>query len=344
MKKVITIVIIVALMGLMAFRLYSNKQKNAEEVAIVAQKEAQVAVRSAKVTEEKVADLFTANGTFVAEQDLNVSSEMGGQVIKIYVKEGDFVRAGQVLAQTKADRTNVQLDNAKAALETAKSDLKRFESAFQTGGVTAQQLEQARLQLKNAQANYNSAAIASGDTAIRSKINGIVTSKEVEEGTLVAAGQTLFNVVNIDNLKLKITVDESQVGQLKVEPSTSTELVEGKITFIAPKSNSALKFPVEILVANKDKKLKAGMYASAQFGNDNNEITALVVPHSAFVGSVSQNKIFKIVNNKAEMVNVKSGRNFGDKVEIISGLTAGEEVITSGQINIDNGTPIKIVQ
>ena len=323
MKKVITIVVIVALMGLMAFRLYSNKQKNAEEVAIVAQKEAQVAVRAAKVAEEKVADLFTANGTFVA---------------------------GQVLAQTKADRTNVQLDNAKAALETAKSDLKRFESAFQTGGVTAQQLEQARLQLKNAQANYNSAAIASGDTAIRSKINGIVTSKEVEEGTLVAAGQTLFNVVNIDNLKLKITVDESQVGQLKVgdvvkiKPSTSPELVEGKITFIAPKSNSALKFPVEILVANKDKKLKAGMYASAQFGNDNNEITALVVPHSAFVGSVSQNKIFKIVNNKAEMVNVKSGRNFGDKVEIISGLTAGDEVITSGQINIDNGTPIKIVQ
>jgi len=123
MKKVITIVVIVALMGLMAFRLYSNKQKNAEEVAIVAQKEAQVAVRAAKVTEEKVADLFTSNGTFVAEQDLNVSSEMGGQVIKIFVKEGDFVRAGQVLAQTKADRTNVQLDNAKAALETAKTML-----------------------------------------------------------------------------------------------------------------------------------------------------------------------------------------------------------------------------
>ena len=68
---------------------------------------------------------------------------------------------------------------------------------------------------------------------------------------------------------------------------------------------------------------------------------------------MSQNKIFKIVSSKnakgqevlkAEMANVKSGRNFGDKVEIISGLTAGEEVITSGQINIDNGTPVKIVE
>ncbi|WP_454955036.1 efflux RND transporter periplasmic adaptor subunit [Capnocytophaga gingivalis] len=359
MKKILTAVIILALVGFMAYRLYANKEKNAQEVAIVAQKEAQVAVRAAKVTQENVSDLFTANGTFVAEQDLNVSSETGGQIVKIYVKEGDYVKAGQVLATTKADRTNVQLDNAKAILETAKSDLKRFESAYQTGGVTARQLEQAQLQVKNAQANYNSAAIVSGNTSVKSKISGIVSSKEVEEGTLVNPGQPLFNVVNIDNLKLKITVDEAQVSKLKVgqtievKPSTSSETVEGKIVFIAPKSNGALKFPVEILVANKDKKLKAGMYASAQFAGQTEATIALVVPHSAFVGSVSQNKIFKIVAGKddqgkavpkAELVTVKSGRNFGDKVEILEGLVAGDQVITSGQINIDNGTAVKIVE
>ena len=235
-------------------------------------------------------------------------------------------------------------------LETAKTDLKRFESAFQTGGVTAQQLEQVRLQLKNAQANYNSASIVSGDTSVRSKINGIVSSKNIEEGTLVGAGQSLFNIVNIDNLKLKLTVDENQISQLKlgeivkIKPSAFSETIEGKVIFIAPKSDGALKFPVEILVPNKDKKLKAGMYATAHFDTNNNENSVLVVPHSAFVGSISQNKIFKIVNGKAEMVIVKSGRNFGDKVEIINGLSVGDEVVTSGQINIDNGTPIKIVE
>jgi efflux transporter, RND family, MFP subunit len=350
MKKVLSLTIVIAIIGFMAYKLYSNKQKNANEVAIVAQKEAQVAVRAAKVTEEKVSNLFVANGTFVAEQDLNVSSEVGGQIVKIFVKEGDYVRAGQILANTKADKTNVQLENAKAVLETAKTDLKRFESAFQTGGVTAQQLEQARLQLKNAQANYNSASIVSGDTSVRSKINGIVSSKNIEEGTLVGAGQSLFNIVNIDNLKLKLTVDENQISQLKlgeivkIKPSAFSETIEGKVIFIAPKSDGALKFPVEILVPNKDKKLKAGMYATAHFDTNNNENSVLVVPHSAFVGSISQNKIFKIVNGKAEMVIVKSGRNFGDKVEIINGLSVGDEVVTSGQINIDNGTPIKIVE
>ena len=353
MKKVFTLVAVLAIGGLMAYKLYSNKEKNAQEVAIVAQKEAQVAVRVAQVSQENVSELFSANGTFVAEQDLNVSSEVGGQITKIFVKEGDFVRAGQVLATTKADRTNVQLDNAKAVLENAKADLKRFESAYQTGGVTAQQLEQARLQVKNAQANYNSAAIISGDTSVKSKINGIISSKEVEEGTLVGAGQTLFNVVNIDQLKLKVTVDEAQVSRLKVgetvkvKPSSSSEEVEGKITFISPKS------PVEILLANKERKLKAGMYASVAFSSNTQEQPTLIVPHAAFVGSVSQNKIFKIekqTNAKGEqvpvatLITVKSGRNFGDKVEILSGLSLGDEVVISGQINLDNGTPIKVVQ
>ena len=103
MKKVITVIIIIACLGLMGYKLYSNKQKNEQEVAIVAQKDAKVAVRIAKVTEEKISNLFTANGTFVAEQDLEVSSEMGGQVVKILVKEGDYVSAGQILAQTKSD-------------------------------------------------------------------------------------------------------------------------------------------------------------------------------------------------------------------------------------------------
>lgn len=349
MKKVITTLLIIGSIGFIAYKLYSNKAKNAQEVAIVAEKNAEVAVRATKVSNEKISDLFVSNGTFQAQHDLNVSSEIGGQVTKIFVKEGDYVSAGQILAQTKADQTSVQLENAKSILENAQNEVKRFENAFQTGGVTAQQLEQIRMQLKNAQANYNNASIVSGNTAVRSKISGIVSSKSVEEGTMVGAGTPLFNIVDISNLKFKTTIDEAQVSTLKVgdivkiKPS-SGEIIEGKITFIAPKSDGALKFPVEILIANKDKKLKAGMYATAQFSSNKGETTALIVPRSAFVGSVSQSKIFKIVNGKAELIPVKIGRNFGDKVEILEGLSADDQVVTSGQINLDNGTPIKIIE
>lgn len=351
MKKLSSILIAIAIVGFLAYRLYSNKKKNQEQVEIVAQKNAQVAVRAASVSQEAISESFTANGTFLAQQDLNVSAEMGGQVVKIYVQEGSVVKAGQVLASIKADRVNVGLENAKAVLDNAQTQLQRFENAFKTGGVTQQQLDQAQLQYKNAQANYDAAQITSADTSVRSKINGVVSKKMVEEGAFVGAGTTLFNVVNISKLKLKVAVDEAQVSTLKigesvqVKPSVGQQILEGKITFIAPKSDGALKFPVEILVDNAQKNLKAGMYATAHFsvkGNENEQI--LTVPHSAFVGSVSQNKIFKIVEGKAQLITVKSGRNFGDKVEIKEGLKLGDQVVTSGQINLENGTPVKIVE
>lgn len=349
MKKITYILISIGLVAYVAYRLYSNKQRNAAEVAIVKDLQTEVAVRVASVNEEKTSELFIVNGTFQAEQDLNVSAEIGGQVQQIVVKEGDFVHQGQVLAYIKADRVNVGLEQAKAVLSTAQADLVRFENAFKTGGVTQQQLEQVRLQVKNAQANFNSAQISSGDTSVKSKISGIVSSKNVEEGTVVGAGTPLFNVVNIDQVKLVVNVDESQISKLKIgqkvsiKPSASDE-VSGKITFIAPKSNGALKFPVEISVENKNRILKAGMYATAKFAGNENDTPILVVPRTAFVGSVSQNKIFRVVNGKAELVSVVSGRNFGEKVEILQGLSKGDQVVTSGQINLENNTPVKIVQ
>lgn len=350
MKKLTTFFIIIGFIAFVAYKLYSNKEKNAQEVAIVAEKNAQVAVRIDKVQNENVSDLFVVNGTFIAEQDLNVAAEMGGQVVKIFVKEGDYVKAGQVMAQIKADQVNVGLEQAKAVLDNAKNEVNRFENAFKTGGVTQQQLDQVKLQLQNAQANYNSAQINSGYSTVRAKINGIVSSKNVELGSFVGAGGVLFNLVNIDNLKLRVTVDENQIATVKlgekakINPSVG-EPIEGTISFVAPKSNVALKFPVEITVSNKNKALKAGMYATVEFSSlANKDVKTLTVPRTAFVGSVSQNKVFKVVDGKAQLVNVKSGRNFGDKVEIVEGLAEGDIVVTSGQINLENNTPIKVVE
>lgn len=349
MKKVITSVLILATMGLMAYRLYTNKEKNAADIAVVAVRETAVAVRVSTLTKDAQKESFSANGTFAAHQDLNVAAEMGGQVVKILVKEGDVVKPGQVLAHIKADRVNVNLTNARAVLENAENEVKRFESAFKTGGVTQQQLEQIRLQFKNAQANYNAAQISSTDTTIKSKIAGIVTTKNIEEGSFVGAGQTLFNIVNISNLKLQVTVDETQVSKIKVGQGVAVELsnlkekIQGKVSFVAPKSNGALKFPVEVLVENKNNRLKAGMYATANF-QEGNAVETLVAPRTAFVGSVSQGKIFKVEDNTAKLVEVKTGVNYGNVVEITQGLKEGDVVVVSGQINLIDGTPVKITE
>src|SRR5690606_5300159 len=118
----------------------------------------------------------------------------------------------------------------------------------------------------------------------------------------------------------------------------------GTVTFIAPKADGSLNFPVELEIKNNaNNDLKAGMYGTAYFGGEQS-VNAMVVPRNAFVGSVRSNQIFAIENGKAGLNGVVSGRNFGDYIEVVSGLEKGTVVVSSGQINLLGGTAVEIIK
>src|SRR5205085_5160142 len=141
---------------------------------------------------------------------------------------------------------------------------------------------------------------------------------------------------------LAITVNEMQVANLKTGDKVNVKAsvfpdknYTGTISFIAPKADASLNFPVEIeLASNPGNQLKAGMYGTAVFSFDN-AAPVVIIPRSAFVGSVSTNQVFVVENgNIARLRKVIAGRVFGDKVEVLQGLKEGETIITSGQINL----------
>lgn len=348
-KSVITIISLLAVAVIFFLILQNNKSNNEAELNIVAQKNTEVAVRTAPAQRESISGSFTVNGTFQPETRANISAEMGGQVVAIYVEEGSEVKAGQVIAKLSGDKINVNLNAAKANLDNAISTLDRYESAFKTGGVTAVQLDQARLQVENARAQFESANLSSGDTNVRSKVSGIVNKKMVELGMVVGPGTPMIEVVNISSLKLRVEVDEAVVSRIQVGdtvnvvPSVTKDTISGKITFIAPASNGALKFPVEITVDNAEGQRKAGMYATAVFnqaGNDN----VLTIPREAFVGSVSDNLVFVVENGTAKLKQIQTGVNYGSKVEVTAGLNEGDVVVTTGQINLTDNTAVNILK
>ncbi|MDN3708163.1 efflux RND transporter periplasmic adaptor subunit [Myroides ceti] len=352
MKKIVItgIVLIVAIAGIV-YVLNKNKAKNAAETAIVAEKNESVAVRSQKVTYQEINADYITNGTFYPKQELMISAETAGKVVRVLVDEGSFVKAGQTLAVIDGDKLNVNVQNAQAAYKNAQADAARYESAFATGGVTKQQLDQAKLQLENAKNSLKSAQLTSSDASVRSSISGIINSRQVEPGAYVSPGTPLFELVNVSTLKLKVNVDENNVAGLKVGQKIKVKAsvypdkeFNGKVTFIAPKADGSLNFPVEIEIQNNsNNELKAGMYGTAIFTSNTNT-PILVVPRSAFVGSVSTNEVFVVKNNVAYLTKVTTGRNFGDFVEILSGIKDGDEVVTSGQINLLNETPVSIIK
>ncbi len=268
------------------------------------------------------------------------------------VKEGSRVGAGQVLATIKRDAIEVDVTQAQNNLQNAIIDNQRYENAYKTGGVTKQQLDNSRLQLKNAQAALKAQGVKVNDTSIRAGISGTVNKKMVEPGTVVSPGTAMFEIVNINSLKLSVLVDESQIGKIQLGqevPIKVNVLPEdsfvGRITFIAPKSDASLNFPVEIEVQNKGN-LKAGMYATAKFSTNNGAETQnmLTVPAEAFVNGVSSGQLFVVQNGVAKLIKVTIGKVYGDKVQVLSGLNGGEQVVTSGQINLDNGSKVNIIK
>jgi membrane fusion protein (multidrug efflux system) len=352
MKKYLKIiVIVVAVLAGIMYVLSKNKSENEAQTAIVAQANSDVAVRTEKAETRELNAQYIANSSFVPKQEVKLSSEINGKVTRVLVEEGSRVSPGQTLAVINGDKQNVTVSNAQAVYANAKAEVARFESAFASGGVTKQQLDQVKLQLENAKNNLRSSQLSASDINIKASFSGIVNSKTVESGLVVSPGQELFEIVDVSSLKLKVNVDEKNIGGLKVGQKVkvvaqvlSGQTFEGVISFIAPKADASLNFPVEIEIKNNAAKdLKAGMYGSAYFGSDQ-KVPVLSVPRSAFVGSVSSGQIFVVKDGKAVLTKVNSGKSYGDFIEVTSGLTAGDEVITSGQINLTDGAAVRVIK
>lgn len=352
MKRGIITVIIIAAAGFGIWKiLENNKVKNAAVTAEAAKSNPYVAVRIDTVRMEVMDMQYVANGTFLPKQEVVVGAETAGRVVRVNVQEGSFVTAGQVLATVEVDKLNVNVANAQANYDNAQQNLQRFESAYSTGGVTLQQLDQAKLQFETAKNNLKSSKISASDATIKTSVSGIVNSRKIEPGSYVTAGAAAFDIVNVSTLKLRVSVDEKNVVGLRLGQSVQVtasvypnKSFTGKITFIAPKADGSLNFPVEIEVPNPSNELRAGMYGTAIFGGNAAAESVLIVPRSAFVGSVSDNKIYVSKNGKAVETKVVSGRNFGNNIEIISGLSANDQVIVSGQINLLDQTAIEVIK
>lgn len=352
MKKIIAVLVIIASIALIYWKLKINQANNQEKIDVVAEKNAAVSVKVATVETKIMSTDFVANGNFQPIQELIQNAEFSGKIIKVLVDEGSVVSAGQTIAIMRGDRIDVDAQNAEAVLATAQTDYNRYENAFKSGGVTKQQLDQAKMMLTNAEARVKQSKLNVADTRVKAAISGIINRRLIEPGSIMTAmpPTPMFEIVNVSRLKLKVNANEAQVAGLKVGSTIKVNSsvfpdkdFSGKIIFIAPKADASLNFPVEIEVANAGNSIKAGMYGTADFQTGQKQAMK-IVPRNAFVGSVSDNQIF--VNDKgvAVLKKVVSGRVIGNEVEIIDGLNEGDQVIITGQLNLVNGSKVEVLK
>src|SRR5690606_32290606 len=203
---------------------------------------------------------------------------------------------GQVLALVDSEISNLDKQAAEEALQKIKTDYERYKSSFETGGVTRAQLDEIELQLRNAEVRLQQASRRVQDANIKSPINGVINRRDIEVGAYLSAGTDLFEIVDLSQLKLKVTANESQVVNLKVGDKVTIATTvfpdkefNGTVSFIAAKADNTLNYPVEITVDNSAaSELKAGMYGTAHFKFPEQQ-PAILIPRGAFIGGVNSN-------------------------------------------------------
>lgn len=354
MKKIIyTIIIVAILLSGAIYILLSNKEQNQQETATITKKNEAISVKVDTVKNITPNLTYNSNGTFEPIQELIITPETSGTIKKIIVKEGEEVTKDQTLAYLKKDEANLSYQNANANYQNALENYNRYQRAYKSGGVTKEQLEQMQLQLENAKSTVNNAHLDIEETRIKASINGFVNKKYIEPGMVVNTATSLFEIVDIHTLKLQVNVPELQVSNIRAGQSAQIQLsvypdttFMGKVSFVAAKAERSLNFPVEITLENNATyPIKAGMYATAIFNNSSEGMKPVkVISRNAFTEGLGESEVFVVKNNKVHLQKVLTGRSFNNQVEILSGLEAGDVVVTSGQINLEDQSQIQIIQ
>ena len=351
MKKVIYIVIVLAVLAAVGFKLMSNKEQMAANAAVAEIKSEAIPVAVTGVKSAKLDKSFTAQGNFAPIQSLTLLSETQGQIQRVLKRKGDKVKAGELLLQVESNTMAADLATAQTNAEKAKRDLERFENLAAGDAITQRQLEDARLAAKSTQAQLVAARQRLTKTRITAPINGEVNEIYVEVGSFLNQGTKLYDIVNVDKLKLKVKVNESEVlligkgDKVTVKANAGAgQEYEGVVTAIAAQADPTLKFDVEVEVKNAaDNNLRAGMYGTAFF-EVADQRDALLLPREAIVGSIQNPSVYVVNNGVANMRKVKVGIVTQDQVEILEGVQQGEQIVRSGQINLREGMKVSVLK
>lgn len=311
-------------------------------------------VKVEKAAVKELSESFSLVGTITANNDVNIISETAGRVTSVFAKVGNYKQAGSVLFQVDDELKKAALMSAEANYEKAKKDYERFHQLYKEKSASDSQLDQVKLAYSLAEAQYIVAKRQFNDTQIKTPISGYITARYVDVGSMVQGAPqatVVANVVDISKLKVKINVAEKDVFLLKVNDPVSVtvdvypgKVFNGKIESISYKSDEIHTYPVEISLFNESKTpLKAGMFARVEF-TSLKERRSIVIPREALLGSVKQAQIFVVENGIAKLKNIVVGREAGTSIEVLQGLSVGEEIVVNGQNNIVENTPVTVIK
>jgi membrane fusion protein, multidrug efflux system len=322
-----------------------------------------VAVKQVPVQAVKVPRLLTLSGSLVGAEEAQVAAGAPGKVLATFVERGSVVKKGALLVRLDARVVSAQAQEAAAQLESLKAqralallDCQRNEQMFAKGAVSKADHDRAQTQCETSKWTVSAAearkaltAEAQRDTEIRAPFSGMVVERFVTAGEYVRPDSPVVSLVDVDSLRVELTVPEGDVPQVRqgmaidfhvAAAADRAQTYRGKIRYIGPSVRKQTRDAiVEAVVDNAGHDLRPGMFVTARLALGEHSLPA--VPHTAVRAEGSLNHVFVVADGRLEDRVVQVSESRGGMVPIVSGLKAGEQVVAELTPDVRDGARVR---
>jgi membrane fusion protein (multidrug efflux system) len=298
-------------------------------------------------------DIFaTYSGTAPIEAfaEADVIAKVDGEVRELLVEEGDMVEKNQVLAKLDGDRLRLELSESQARLNKLQRDYQRNEELQEKDLISEGDFERIQYDLEALQASFNLASLELDYTQIRAPIAGVVSERYLKLGNTIKTGDQVFRVTSFDPLVAYMFIPEREFRQIAAGQPVQIEIdaltgppVVAAITRVSPIVDPETgTFKITIELRGTDHGIKPGMFGRMNIVYDKHE-NVLQVPRSAIIESNSSTSVFVVENDIGIRRTIETGFSSNGMVEITSGLSDGEKVITVGHVGLKNEASVVVI-
>jgi membrane fusion protein (multidrug efflux system) len=299
---------------------------------------------------ERVEDKIRSTGSVIANEEVELRSEIAGKISRIAFREGSSVQRGELLVKIDDSELQAQLLKLQSQEKLAREVENRRRLMFDSKLISSEEYERAVNELNSTLADIVLTKARIGKTGIRAPFDGIVGIRYVSEGSFVSSATRIASLQNISSVKIDFSVPERFVNDVRKGQEIQFRLTgmegsyTGEIFAIEPKIDPTTRTVLlRAQSSNKDGKIIPGAFAEIELILRQLE-SALMVPTEAMIPELGGQSVYLLKNGQAQPQRVETGLRTNRTIQLTSGVQAGDTVITSGILQIRPGLPVRLAE
>lgn len=293
-------------------------------------------------------EILEATGTLLANEAVELRAELPGRITALRFREGSAVQKGELLARINAAELEAQLGKNTLAIRLAEQRLERNRKLLQIQGISQQEFDVLQNELDALRADSAVLRARMDQSEIRAPFSGQIGLRSVSEGAYVTSQQLIATLRQLQPVKLDFSVPEQYMGRLRTgdrirfTTGASTRAYEGTVYAIEPSVDPATRsIRIRALATGDAAALLPGAFVRVKISLRTQE--ALLVPTQAVVPVLKGKQLYCVHNGMADTVTITTGIRNDTAVQVLSGLRAGDTVITTGLMQLRPGNAVKII-